>query len=380
MNRRLSTTLLCPMFMLLHDPCLAKTGAAAQSFSSPAEGLAKVEMLTDSKRTMNLQPGRLLEIMRPRLKNGPVVLDVGAGTGDFTFLFSEAVGTQGKVFATETDPDMLKYLEERIGERRCSNVFPVLVAKRGVDSFYREHAFDLVFMANVYDYLFDPGDYLRQLKSSLKKDGRLYILHQRNDGALTEDELDDFKKIIMILAREKADYPFLRELSEGTRHFIRTWDKQDVPDHAKEDILSSFNAMLSDPSLHDDLASYYYAQGADAGPLKIPRSNLRRGDVSLVRFLAVFLEENQILEKGKLPGEAYLKPLRILNRILIKGILGQEPVVPAASHGTIIFSEKKDIMRTAERAGYRLVHEYGFLPKHIFLEFEAPAPQNPGPP
>jgi SAM-dependent methyltransferase len=195
--------------------------------------------------------------MRPRLGNGSVVLDVGAGTGNFTFLLSEEVGARGKVFATETDPAMITYLRERIRKDGYTNVFPVLVNKSGVDPFYGEHTFDVVFMANVYDYLFDPESYLRELRPSLGKDGHLYILHQRNDGAITEDELDDPKRMLTILAREKEDYPFLRELDETTRHLIRTWDNREVPDAIKQDIVSSFNRMLSDPSLYNDLGSYY---------------------------------------------------------------------------------------------------------------------------
>jgi hypothetical protein len=49
-------------------------------------------------------------------------------------------------------------------------------------------------------------------------------------------------------------------------------------------------------------------------------------------------------------------------------------VVKGRQQSTVIFAEKETIVRTAERAGYRLVHEYDFLPKHTFLEFEATQP------
>jgi hypothetical protein len=66
----------------------------------------------------------------------------------------------------------------------------------------------------------------------------------------------------------------------------------------------------------------------------------------------------------------------MLNRTLITGIFGQEPVVPAIRPGPAIFAERKAIIRTAEKAGYRFVHAYDFLPKHYFLEFEGAQPDN----
>lgn len=376
--RRLPIGFLCLVSLLLHRHCLAETGAASRDPASRARSGIKARRLTAPMRMANLQPDRLMDIMRPGLKDGSAVLDVGGGAGSFTFLFSEEVGEQGKVFVTETDPAMIAAIEQRIEEQGYNNVFPVLVQKSGVDPFYREHAFDVLFLANVYDYLFDPEVILRELRPSLKKAGRLFILHQRNDGAITEDELDDPKKIVATLAGEEEDYPFSKRLGETTRRLIRTWGQQELPDAAKQDILSSFNSMLSDPTLYADLGAYYYRRGARVGTLKIPRELVWPADAPLLRLFAVFLDESRAFEQGKILDERDMKMLRMLNRILITGRFGQEPLVPASRPGMIIFAEREAIMRTAARAGYRFVRGYDFLPKHYFLEFEA-APPTGGP-
>src|SRR5262245_27510300 len=52
------------------------------------------------------------------------VADVGAGTGYFTVRLARAV-PQGRVIATDIEPDMVRYLTERAGREHLSNVTAV---------------------------------------------------------------------------------------------------------------------------------------------------------------------------------------------------------------------------------------------------------------
>ena len=64
---------------------------------------------------------------------GDTVLDVGAGRGEDTFIFSRAVGSEGRVIAVEADPDSCDYLRWFCAFNRLDNVRVVHAAVAGHD-------------------------------------------------------------------------------------------------------------------------------------------------------------------------------------------------------------------------------------------------------
>ena len=51
------------------------------------------------------------------LRPGMAVADIGAGTGLFTWLFAEKVGTKGTVYAVDISPAFLKYIAAQAKQR-----------------------------------------------------------------------------------------------------------------------------------------------------------------------------------------------------------------------------------------------------------------------
>ena len=60
-----------------------------------------------------------------KIKRRSVVLDIGAGIGEFSLLASSKVGAEGKVIAIEPSPDDFKTLQINIKENGCGNVIPI---------------------------------------------------------------------------------------------------------------------------------------------------------------------------------------------------------------------------------------------------------------
>jgi FkbM family methyltransferase len=58
-----------------------------------------------------------------QLKPGDVVIDIGAGLGEETLVFSELVGAQGKVFSVEANPNVFKVLQQVIDLNKLDNVY-----------------------------------------------------------------------------------------------------------------------------------------------------------------------------------------------------------------------------------------------------------------
>jgi len=89
-----------------------------------------------------------------RLQPGAAVADVGAGTGLFTFLFADAVGESGRVYAVDISPVLLAHLKGRAQEGGYRQVDTVM----GTDKSAKPAAgsVDRVFLCDIYHHFEFP--------------------------------------------------------------------------------------------------------------------------------------------------------------------------------------------------------------------------------
>src|SRR5258708_33026377 len=87
-----------------------------------------------------MRPQRVVEAMH--LRPGMTVLDLGSGYGFFTFALAQAVGDDGKVFATDSNPQVADFLVKRAERTRAKKVVPGAVLPFGLDPLYRTDTFD----------------------------------------------------------------------------------------------------------------------------------------------------------------------------------------------------------------------------------------------
>jgi FkbM family methyltransferase len=59
------------------------------------------------------------------LKKNDIVLDIGAGIGDFSILASKRIGINGKVIAIEPNIEDYKLLQQNISNNNCPNIIPI---------------------------------------------------------------------------------------------------------------------------------------------------------------------------------------------------------------------------------------------------------------
>jgi FkbM family methyltransferase len=65
------------------------------------------------------------ELFKRLVKNGMVVVDIGANVGYYTLLASRLVGDKGRVFAFEPEPNNYDLLCKNIKVNKCRNVVPI---------------------------------------------------------------------------------------------------------------------------------------------------------------------------------------------------------------------------------------------------------------
>lgn len=135
------------------------------------------EWLERPDRDETEQPDKVIEALK--IAPGSVVADVGAGTGYFSIRIAKKIGPEGKVLATDVQPEMLRQLTENMKKAGVKNVDRILATAN--DSKLPTGKVDLVLMVDVYHELQDPERTMAQIRKSLKNDGRLVLVEYRGE-------------------------------------------------------------------------------------------------------------------------------------------------------------------------------------------------------
>jgi ubiquinone/menaquinone biosynthesis C-methylase UbiE len=111
------------------------------------------------------------------VKPGQVVCDIGCGNGFYTLPLARLVGPEGKVYAVDIQPEMLRMLRERARDENLDNIVPSVGST--VDPRLPKDALDLVLLVDVYHEFSHPEQMLAAIRKSLKPDGRVALAEFR---------------------------------------------------------------------------------------------------------------------------------------------------------------------------------------------------------
>src|SRR5688572_32815701 len=135
-------------------------------------GVAGAPWLDRRERELEEDPDLAMRLLR--VQRGSTVADLGAGSGYFTIRLAKAVGSTGKVYASDIQPGMLELLQKNVARAKVTNVVPVLGSPD--DPKLPAEAIDLVLMVDVYHEFGQPQRMLQRIRESLKPGGRLVLL------------------------------------------------------------------------------------------------------------------------------------------------------------------------------------------------------------
>lgn len=114
------------------------------------------------------------------LKPGMVVADVGAGSGYFSWRMAQKVAPDGKIFATDIQPEMLELLMAQMKRRKVDQiVVPVLGTVQ--DPKLPAGSTDLILLVDVYHELDFPYEMAEAMVRALKPGGRLVLVEYRGE-------------------------------------------------------------------------------------------------------------------------------------------------------------------------------------------------------
>lgn len=153
------------------------------------------------------------------LKPGMTVLDIGAGTGQQSYLIAEALKGTGRVYATDTEPRLVDYVNAQARARGLKNLEAVRVTGDGLDGFYARHTFDLVLVYDMISFLHDRAGYFGRLRKSLAPGGRVVVVGQPDASfyPFVREDFSDWDGFLADLRREPPDTVFGRALAGPIR-------------------------------------------------------------------------------------------------------------------------------------------------------------------
>ena len=138
---------------------------------------AYIKALEDPKRDAYQKPHEVMEALA--FKPGEIVADIGSGSGYFTFRVAQHVGSNGRVYAVDVNPDMIKHVQQRIADLKVSNVTPILA--RPNDPMLPEKV-DRFLIVDVWHHIEDQVGFLALMKKHLKPGGQVIMIdfHKRD--------------------------------------------------------------------------------------------------------------------------------------------------------------------------------------------------------
>lgn len=105
---------------------------------------------------------------------GMRVTDVGAGTGLYTELFTDAVGPEGWVYAVDISPRFLEHINRRAQSNTTQNVSAVLCADNHVG--LPPNSVDRVFICDTYHHFEYPKATMATIVGAMKPGAQLMII------------------------------------------------------------------------------------------------------------------------------------------------------------------------------------------------------------
>jgi len=166
--------------LLLVTWCLADTAAGQEKSVKPGINDAfrnpnvqeYVQRFEGESREVFLHRHKIVEACQ--IRPGQTVADIGAGTGLFTRLFSDAVGEKGRVIAVDIAKEFLDHIRATSAKLGQKNVETVLCTADSTE--LPENSIDVAFICDTYHHFEFPLKTMASLWRALKPGGRVIVI------------------------------------------------------------------------------------------------------------------------------------------------------------------------------------------------------------
>jgi len=140
----------------------------SKRLSNTIRAKTKAEMLNKKASESKNKPDEIIKTLE--LRQGQKVADIGTGGGYLALKFTQIVGNNGQVFATDINDGFPELVKNKAKENNINNITAILI-QNDKTNFPRE-SIDLIFMRNVYHHLTNRKKFVKQFEEVLKNNGK----------------------------------------------------------------------------------------------------------------------------------------------------------------------------------------------------------------
>ena len=151
--------------------------APAHETSTPYSGDLSIFEYKD--RDKKLQIGRVMDLLG--ITVGKSVADLGAGSGWFTVRAAARVGSTGRVYAEDINPEAVQAIHTRAREQKLTNIQAIQGTPD--DPKLAQNSVDAVLMLKMYHEVAHTEVFLRNLKPALRPGAKIGIIDRNGNGA-----------------------------------------------------------------------------------------------------------------------------------------------------------------------------------------------------
>jgi ubiquinone/menaquinone biosynthesis C-methylase UbiE len=155
------------------------------------------------------------------LTPGMVFADLGSGEGFFALPAARIVGSEGRVYALDSDAEGINHLKKTAAEEGLVNV--IAVAGQGESTMLCEECADIVFLGTVLHDFADAAMVLRNARTMIKPTGKLVNLDWKKEqtelGPPVEIRFDEGKASRLI---SEAGFQVEKVWDIGPYHYVVT--------------------------------------------------------------------------------------------------------------------------------------------------------------
>lgn len=177
---------------------------------------------------------------RFQLKEGMKIADVGSGPGYYSFKFSDIVGDSGKVYAIETNPRHLDFLNNYIADNDIKNVEVVKSSFEGI-GLTSDVRVDVVYVCSLFHNVYaaftdgEREEFITSIRTALGEKGQLIVV---DNDLVTGQELPYHGPYISkdLIISQLYYYGFkLKDSFQFTpQRYALIFDMVDIPEKAPE--------------------------------------------------------------------------------------------------------------------------------------------------
>lgn len=171
-----------------------------------------------------LNPKNLLD--QVDIKDGFVVVDFGAGSGDFSIALAKKVGSSGKVNSIDIRETSLGSVRSKAKLSGLLNIFLKKAdLEKNQSSGLKDASQDAVLMANILFHITGRFEVLQEAFRILKSDGILIFADWKTDVSLAQKKELRISEEETIKLIESAGFNFRKKLDAGRFHMGMLFSK-----------------------------------------------------------------------------------------------------------------------------------------------------------